>query len=148
MSLDFITEGKYKGLDVRPLLHKVLEAKYKLGLGYPQYKAARESLTTELSKTKEGKAILAQVKIANIYRRLVTLVESTNESHPGLLAAAFPASKLASTNYAELGREHSITRERVRQIVATVQMMCDDVKAKPSELVRLPPKKLKALSPL
>ena len=148
MSLEIITEGKYKGLDVRPLLLKVLEAKYKLGLGYPQYKAARAALTEELTKTGEGKKILAQIKAAKIYRRLVALVETTNASHKGMLEAAFPKAKLTQANYAELGREHGITRERVRQIVATISMMCDDVKAKPAELVRLPLKKLKALSPL
>jgi DNA-directed RNA polymerase sigma subunit (sigma70/sigma32) len=147
MAIEPTSKFKFNGLDIRPLMMKVLEAKYKLGLGYPQYKAARENLNSELKKTKEGKALLAKIKNIKVYQRLEHMISATRDSHQGLLEAAFPT-KLQEVNFANIGREHNISRERVRQIVAVIRMMCKDVSANPTEIVRLPAKKLSKLQEL
>ena len=148
MAIEASYVKKFQGLDVRPLVLKVLEAKYQLGLSYPQYKAARTELLEKLSKTKEGKEVLKRIEVVKIYQRLQGIVEKTRETHNGLLEAAFPTGKAGEPNLADLGRTHNISRERVRQIVAVIRMMCHDVKAFPTEVVRLNAKKFKALQEL
>lgn len=84
------------------------------GLSYPNTQKAIKAATERARKTKTLSAVEDRIEID----ALVTTIRTAEEKYPNITTQAVEA-----VNHAALGKKHSLSRERVRQIGEAVKQL-------------------------